>query len=158
MASKPFNVLRVNAVEETNALRSAVALALRNIQHDYGVTLLEIAECIGVTVNTISNAANKKCDLSPLFRQRLEKAYGCEVMNPVAKLSGGRLIPIEARDDSDALPSMTAAIHRLAVAQSPSSDGGTAITHRELLEMLPDLRAAVSAINALIVRGERMAA
>jgi hypothetical protein len=44
------------------------------------------------------------------------------------------------------------------VAQSPGSRGGTALLHVELLDMLPDLRAAQVAINALICRAERIAA
>ena len=157
MASKPFNVLRVNRVEESNELRSAIATVLRNIQADHGVTLLEIAEMIDVSLGTISNAANKKTDLSPAYRQRLEKVFGPECMNPVARLSGSRIVPLET-DEADALPSLTAAVHRIALARSPSSPGGAATLHSELLEMMPDLRAAAAAINALIVRGERIAA
>ena len=157
MASKPLNVLRVNTVEESNALRTALARVLTNIQYDHGLTLHDIAETIDVSLGTISNAANKKTDLSPVYRQRLEKAFGPEVMNPVAALSGGRVVPLDATEQ-DALPSLSASIHRLAVAQSPDSPGGSSIIHSELLSMMPELRAAVSALNALIVRGERIAA
>ena len=61
-------------------------------------------------------------------------------------------------EERDALPSLSASVHRLAVAQSPDSPGGTTITHGELLAMLPDLRAAVECMNALIVKAERIAA
>lgn len=157
MASKPLNVLRVNTVEESNALRAAVARVLTNIQHDHGLTLVDIAETIDVSLGTISNAANKKTDLSPAYQHRLAKAFGPEVLNPIAALSGGRVVPMDAQA-GDALPSLSASIHRIAVAQSPESAGGAAITHTELLNMMPELRAAVSALNALIVRGERIAA
>lgn len=157
MATNPFNVLRVNSVEETTAYRSAVARILTNIQSDCEVTLADIAEAIDVSLGTISNAANKKTDLSPTYLQRLGRVFGCEYLNPYAKLSGGRVVPLEA-EKADALPSLTASIHRLAVAQSPESQGGSKITHGELLAMMPELRAAVSALNALIVRGEEIAA
>ena len=38
------NVLRVNAVEETEAYRSAVAEILRRVQSEHELTLLEISE------------------------------------------------------------------------------------------------------------------
>jgi hypothetical protein len=61
------NVLHVNAVEETAAYRSAVAEILRRVQSGEGLTLLEISERIDVSLGTISNAANKKADLSPTY-------------------------------------------------------------------------------------------
>lgn len=157
MATKPFNVLRVNGVEETSALRAAVARILLNIQQDYGITLHEIADAIDVSLGTISNAANKKSDLSSHYRDRIGKVFGVEILNPVAALIGARMVPNDARD-SDAMPPLAASIHRLALARSPDSEGGEAVTHRELLAMLPDLRSAQSAIGSLIARAERMAA
>lgn len=157
MASRAFNVLRVNSVEEQTAYRSAVARVLVNIQRDFEVTLQDIAEKIDVSLGTISNAANKRNDLSPLYVQRLGKVFGPSMLDPVARLYGGRIVPLIA-EERDALPSLSASVHRLAVAQSPDSPGGTTITHGELLAMLPDLRAAVECMNALIIRAERIAA
>ena len=48
MTGRPFSVLRVNAVEEQERYRSAIARVLVNVQHEYGVTLAEIAEAIDV--------------------------------------------------------------------------------------------------------------
>lgn len=157
MASRAFNVLRVNTVEEQTAYRSAVARVLLNIQRDFEVTLQDIAEKIDVSLGTISNAANKRNDLSPLYVQRLGKVFGPTALDPVARLYGGRIVPLVA-EERDALPSLSASVHRLAVAQSPDSPGGASITHSELLAMLPDLRAAVDCMNALIVKAERIAA
>ncbi len=157
MASHPCNVLRVNGVEETADYRKAVSRILANLQRDHDLTLLDIAERIDVSLGTVSNAANRKADLSPTYVQRLGKVFGPEVLNPIAALSGGRIVPLET-DEADALPSLSASVHRLAVAQSSTSPGGQSITHGELLAMLPELRAAVASINALIVRGERLAA
>jgi hypothetical protein len=157
MASKPLSVLRVNSVEETADYRRAVSSVLAHIMRDHTIALVDIAESIDVSLGTISNAFNRKSDLSPTYCQRLAKAFGPEVLNPIAALSGGRVVPLDATDQ-DALPSLSASIHRLAVAQSPDSPGGSSIIHSELLSMMPELRAAVSALNALIVRGERIAA
>lgn len=157
MAANSSNVLRVNSVEEQTDYRNAVARVLLNIQRDSGNTLQEISEAIDVSLGTISNAANKRTDLSPIYLQRLGKRYGPSALDPIARLSGGRIVPLVA-EEKDALPSLSASIHRIAVAQSPDSPGGVTITHSELLAMLPDLRAAVACINSLIVKAERIAA
>lgn len=157
MASQALKVLRINCAEEQTDYRNAVARVLLNVQRDFDLTLQDIAEKIDVSLGTISNASNKRNDLSPLYVQRLGRVFGPSVLDPVARLYGGRIVPLEA-EEKDALPSLSASIHRLAVAQSPDSPGGSAITHSELLAMLPDLRAAVSCMNALIVRAERIAA
>lgn len=157
MATRATNVLFVNSVEEQTAYRDAVARVLLNVQRDFEVTLQDIAERIDVSLGTVSNAANKRNDLSPLYVQRLGKVFGPSMLDPIARISGGRIVPLSTAD-IDALPSLSASVHRLAVAQSPDSPGGYALTHSELLAMLPDLRCAVEAINSLIVRAERIAA
>lgn len=162
MATNPLNVLRVNSVEEQSRYRNAVAQILLDIQREHSrpgvpMTLADIAETIDVSLGTISNAANKKNDLSVTYLARLGDAFGPEMLNPYAALSGGRMVPLQP-SDSDALPSLTASIHSIAVARSPNSDGGERTTHRELLAMLPDLKAAQAAITNLILQAERIAA
>jgi transcriptional regulator with XRE-family HTH domain len=157
MATNFSNVLRVNRIEEQTSFRRAVATVLVEIQRAHGLTLEEIAEAIDVSLGTVSNAANCKVDLSSTYLQRLGKVFGPEVLNPVAALSGGQIVPIEARE-ADPLPSLAASVHRIAVARSPDSEAGTALSHRELLAMVPELREAVSALNALLQRAERIAA
>jgi len=154
---KKFNVLRVNTVEESNSLRSAVARVLLNIQQEYGMTLADIADAIDVSLGTISNAANKKCELSSVYRDRLGQVFGGHVLNPIAARFGSQIVPLHT-SEADALPTLSASVHRLAVAQSADSPGGVSITHSELLAMVPDLRAAVQSLNSLIVRAERIAA
>ena len=144
------NVLRVNAVEEERLFLEAVHRVIANILSEKpGRTLNDIAEAINVESKTISNAFNKRHRLSQLFLTRLGQAYGPHVMDPIAALYGGRVVPIEADENADALPSTTAAIHKLALARSPSSPGGDRITHTELLDMEPDIDGAIRALNAL---------
>ena len=158
MASKPLNVLRVNSVEETMAFRAAVARVLTNIQHDHGLTLQEIAETIDVSLGTISNAANKKTDLSPTYQQRLARAFGCSVLDPIAKLSGGQIIPIKSDGGADILPLLSRAALAVAEARDPESEGGVTETHREKLNQLPYLRRVHAELSALIVSIEGIAA
>ncbi len=157
MALKPSNVLRVNTIEETARYRTAVANILLEIQRERDVTLHEIAETIDVSLGTISNAANKKADLSPTYLQRLAQAYGPTVLDPFTALSGGRVVPLQPQE-IDALPSLTASVHSIALARSPDSKGGDRITHCELLAMLPDLKEAQAAITNLIMKAEEVRA
>jgi hypothetical protein len=147
-----LKVLRVNTVEEQTRFRGAIADILRNIQCEHRVTLLEIAERINVSLGTISNAANKKTDLCGVYLARLADAYGPCTLDPYAALTGGRVVPLEVDESTDALPSTTAAIHRLALARSPSSPGGERITHSELLAMEGEIDAALKALTSLKVK------
>lgn len=157
MATKPFNVLRVNAVEEQSRYRAAVSTVLVNIQHEYGVTLHEIAEAIDVSLGTISNAANKKCDLSSIYRDRLAFVFGGHVLNPIAAMHGSQIVPLHGRD-GDILPLVTRTAMHIAEARCPNSDGGTVETHREKLKYLPDLKRLQADLAALVVEIEGIAA
>ena len=146
------NVLRVNCAEEQTAYREAVAEILRRVQCNHGITLLEIAERIDVSLGTISNAANKKTDLCATYLSRIGARFGPGTLDPYNALRGVREIPLDAGDEVDALPSTTAAIHKLAVAKSATSPGGERITHRELLDMEPEIDAAMKALTGLKVK------
>lgn len=150
------NVLRVNDAEERTAYRDAVAEMLRRIQAEYGVTLLDISERIDVSLGTISNAANKRADLSPTYLNRLGRAFGPHTLDPFTAMAGGRCVPIDADQHTDALPSTTAAIHKLAVARSPDSPGGDRITHTELLAMQDDIDRAIRSLTALQIRCQQI--
>ena len=143
------NVLRVNAVEEQTAERNAVARILLDIQREHSVTLLDIAEKIDVSLGTISNAANKKTDLCRTYLKRLGLAFGGHYLDPFHALYGVRASPIVGDPEADALPSTTAAIHKLALARSPNSKGGERITHCELLGMEQEIDAAIRALSSL---------
>ncbi len=150
-----LNVLRVNGAEERTAYRDAVAEILRRVQAENDVTLLEIAERIDVSLGTISNAANKKTDLCSAYLNRLAQRYGPHILDPFAALAGGRVIPLEADDTLDALPSTTAAIHKLALARCKDSPGGERVVHTELLGMESEIDAAIRALTALKRRCEK---
>lgn len=140
-----------------SSLRHAIAEIIRGVQLDHKLTDKDMAEQIGVSPGTIGNARNEECDLNATTIARIGHRYGAERLDPYAKLYGARNVPLDA-GEVDALPSLSGAVHRLAVAQSPNSPGGTALLHSELLAMLPELRAAQHAINSLICRAERIAA
>ena len=147
------HVLRVNQVEEERLFLDAVHRVIACIlAGEPGRTLIDVAEAIDVNVKTISNAFNKTHRLSQVFLTRLAQAFGPECLDPIAGLSGARMVPLEADDGQDALPSTTAAIHKLALARSPSSPGGDRITHGELLGMEQEIDAAIRALTNLKAR------
>lgn len=148
------NVLRVNAVEEQGSYREAVAEILRRVQSDHSVTLLEIAERIDVSLGTISNAANKKTDLCATYLGRLGKVFGPHMLDPYAKLSGGRVVPIEVSVTRDVLPFVAKVNLKIAQARDPNGPGGPREIHTEKLDYLPDLRALRKELDVLICQIE----
>lgn len=157
MTADRNNVLLPIALPTQKSLREAVANIIRHVQAAQRLTDEEFADAVGCSVGTVRNARNATSDLGAVTIARIGAKFGQECLDPYSALWGARNVPLEV-EEGDALPSMSAAVHRLAVAQSPDSPGGNKTTHCELLAMLPDLREAQRAINALIVRAERIAA
>jgi hypothetical protein len=151
------NVLLPVPLPTQKLLRSAVAQIIRRVQLDHSLTDEALADEIGVSVGTVRNARNELADLNAATIARIGARFGAETIDPYAALYGARNVPLDA-GAVDALPSLSGAVHRLAVAQSAESPGGRAMTHSELLDMLPELHAAQRALNALICRAERIAA
>jgi len=133
------NVLRVNTVEERNDYRGAVARILLDIQRDEGLTLIEIAEAIDVSLGTVSNAANKKTDLCPTYLKRLGKRFGGQYLDPYHALYNTRGVPLDVTNVHDILPFLARAMARIAEARDLSSPGGGRETYREKLDYLPEL-------------------
>jgi hypothetical protein len=133
------NVLPVNSVDERNDYRSAIARILLDIQRDTGRTHVEIADEIDVSLGTISNAANKKADLSPTYLKRLGQAYGGHYLDPYHALYNTRSVPLDPSNVHDILPFLSRAMTRIAEARDQSSPGGGRETHREKLGYLPEL-------------------
>lgn len=144
------NVLRVNAVEEQTAYRKAVADILLNVQKEHDVTLLEISECIDVSLGTVSNAANRKTDLSPTFLTRIGECFGPNALDPYLALFGARAVPIDAKAKRDILPVMTRAQLRIVEARDPASPGGPRETIQERAAFLPELVRLQSDLEAEI--------
>lgn len=153
-----INVLRVNSVEEQASYRNAVSEILLCIQRESGHTHIEIAETIDVSLGTISNAANKKCDLNATYLKRLGERYGAHCLNPYLALMGARAVPLDGSNVLDILPQLMRAGTSIAEARHPSSKGGHAETHCERLGYLPQLEALQAELAALIVSIRKLAA
>lgn len=140
-----FNGLRVNEIEEQTAYRKAVAQIIEDIQRyekrgDRQINLVEIADEIDVSLGTISNAFNKKTDLSPSYLTRLGKRYGAGYLNPYFALVGAQAAPIDNTLTSDILPLLMAVGHKIASARDPEGPGGVIEVPQEKAGYLPDLK------------------
>ncbi len=158
MATNPRSVLNVNPAQETTLYRNAVAQILLDIQRERDLTLHEIAEAIGVSLGTISNAANKKGDLSVTYLKRLGECFGPEMLNPYAALSGGRMVPLDAKSGADILRLVAKVNLKIAEARDPASIGGVREVHSEKLNYLPDLLALQRELEAEIQEIRELAA
>lgn len=151
-----LSVLRVNKAEEQADYMEAVAEVLRRIQAEHvghdrkPITLHEIAEAVDITLTTISLAANKRTVLNTLYLNRLGKRFGPHTLDPVANLSGGRMIPLEVSVQRDVLPFVARVGLKIAVARSPEGPGGVREIHTEKAGYLPDLRALRKELDCLI--------
>lgn len=153
------NVLRVNVVEEEAAFLSAVHDVIRCILAEKpGRTLIDIADAIGAEVKTISNAFNKKHRLSQVFLTRLGLAFGPHCLNPIAALSGARMVPLDSGKVADILPMMLRAGTKIADARDPAGPGGERELHSERLGYLPELRRLQAEMSKLICEIEEIAA
>jgi len=134
--------------------REILSRPLRALCSDHGPT--RVAKALGgIDEKTVRNARDERSMLC------LDTAANLLSLDPHALDGflahfGRRSVPADAVCDTDALPAMTGAVHKLVVAAASSSDGGAALTRIELLEAKPDIRAAFDALGALLGRIDRI--
>lgn len=131
-------VFRVGS--DTDVYRSAVATIIRDIENATGDSLIDIAENIGASRETLSNAKNEKTSLSAEFLARIGRKYGPTYLNPYLATFGAQAAPLESAT-KDVLPLLTMAAHTLACARDPQSPGGTAEVPQEKSAMLKPFKA-----------------
>lgn len=124
----------------TNGYRSAVATIITDIENATGDTLIDIAESIGVTRETISNAKNKKASLSAEFLAELGRKYGAAYLNPYLALFGAQAAPLDAAT-RDILPLLTMAAHTVATHRDPQGPGGIVEVPQEKAAQLHPFKA-----------------
>ena len=156
MATTSRNGLLPLPLPTRNELRKALAQIIRSVQAEHGLTDEALADRIGVSDGTIRNVRNERTDLNQETIAKLGARFGPECLDPWSACFGGRNVPKEASDGRISLTAVTGSLHKLSVATDDNSDGGGVITHRELADMLPDLKATQRLVNSLIARAERM--
>lgn len=105
----------------------------------------------GVDEKTVRNARDEKSLLCFDTAANL-LALDPHAFEPVLNHFGRRSVPICATCDTDALPAMTGAVHKLVVAASPGSVGGSSLTNAELLDAHRDIQSAFDALGVLLNR------
>lgn len=149
------NVSRPHSRPTQNLYRQRCADVIRRIKALHHLTNEELGDRLGCSDETISNVENQRTNLNPVTLLNIDYEFGPGTIDPIRELSGTRGVPCGAVCDTDALPSLTAAVHSIAEARSANSPGGQAITHGELALMEPKLREAIQSLNWLLDRANR---
>lgn len=149
MSGQP-SVVRPVSRPTQNAYRQQCANVVRKLKAEHSLTNEELGDRLGCSDETISNVENQRTNLNPVTLLNIDYEFGAGTIDPIRELSGARGVPVGAKCDTDALPSLTAAVHSIAEARSANSPGRAAIMHGELAGMEPQLREAVKALNWLL--------
>lgn len=125
--------------------------AIRRVQLHHSATDQDLADAIGCSAATIGNARNRNAKLSA------DTLLNLLTVDPLALEGllhhfGRRSVVIEAKCDTDALPSAAGAVHKLALVTAEASPGGKGITDNEALECEPEIDAAIEALASLKAR------
>lgn len=150
------NVLLPMRLPTRKDLRAALAQVVRSVQSQHGLTDEALADEVGVSTGTIANVRNERTDLNQETIAKLGARFGPECLDPWSACFGGRNVPKDAAEGRVSLTAVTGSLHKLSVATDEDIPGNEAITHGELADMLPDLKATQRLVNALIARAERM--
>lgn len=155
MTANSDNVLLPMRLPTQSALRSAVGNMMRDIQRDHSETDQDTADRLGVSKGTIVNARNGTTDLNALTIARIGAVYGAGYVNPYNALYGATASAM-AKDTQDPLCHLARAVTSICEMRCPDGPGGVIETPKELMDALPDLRAARSALDGFIARIEKL--
>jgi len=148
------SVLHGVSISEQEDYRKAVAQVIDDIHRASGKTLLEIADSIDVSFGTISNARNRKSDLTAIYLKRLGTRYGAAFLNPYFALMGAQAAPIKRKPERDILPIVTKVAHKIALARDPEGPGGSVEVPQERRGYLHDLKELQHTTGCLIAEVE----
>lgn len=156
MATSVSNGLLPMAMPTRKDLRAALAQVVRSVQAQHQLTDEALADVLGVSDGTIRNVRNERTDLNQETIAKLGKRFGPECLDPWSACFGGRNVPKDAGEQRVSLTAITGSLHKLSIATDEDGEGGETITHRELADMLPDLKTTQRLVNSLIARAERL--
>jgi transcriptional regulator with XRE-family HTH domain len=97
------------ALPTTECVRNACANVIRDIERDHDLTDQQLAEAIGVHVNTIARARNKQVTIDNLTLARIAAVFGREALAPWDALGMGA----QSDDNADPMHALAMAIAAL---------------------------------------------
>lgn len=131
----PFGVLPT-----TDCVRSAYANVIRDIQREHDLTDQQLADTIGVHVNTVQRARNKLATLDSVAEARLGAAFGEDAMQPIKALWGR-----DAGETQEPVLALADALSALSRAKGPKGE----------FDALPTVKDAIEALQAWSMTVER---
>lgn len=146
------NVLQRLPRPTQKSYRDAVAKIIKAIQDECDLSDAELADRLGCSGPTVANARNKRTDLSGVTLANIEREFGPAALDPFLALGGSRAVPMATAcvAEPNAMLPLAAALHALIETQRTDSDGGSETTIAELVQRLPLLVDARTALDALI--------
>ena len=120
------------ALPTTDCVRGALANVIRDIQRDHDLTDQQLADRIGVHVNTVARARNKAATLDNVAVARLGAIFGDEALRPYTALWS------HDRGAADIMPALADAMAAVSRAKGPKGD----------LDALPVVKATMDAMAA----------
>lgn len=156
MSQTAHNVLLPLPLPTRKVLREALSQVIRSVQYQHHLTDEALADELHVSTSTIANVRNERTDLNQETIAKIGARFGPEALDPWSACFGGRNVPKDGKAGRVSLSEITGTVHKLSLATDADSPGGEAVTHLELRDMLPDLKATLRLINGLIARAEDM--
>lgn len=143
------NVCPDRIVPTDAEVRRMVAEPMLRLSYAEGIDATAVA--LGINEKTVRRARDEEATvhattLIALFRR--DRSFREALLAVV----GERPVPLDAYCDSDPIVTTSAAIHSIAAARSPLSDGGAVETDRELLAMEDQIEAAATSLAAIKAR------
>ena len=122
----------------TDCVRGALANVIRDVQREHDLTDQQLADKIGVHVNTVARARNKAATLDNVAVARLGAMFGDEALRPYTALWS------HERHNGAVLPALADAMAALSRAAGPKGE----------LDSLPAVKAAIEALSGFADRTE----
>lgn len=144
MPADTTNVLGKSPLLTKSLAKSLLSQSVRRVMIRFDGSEADLGESIGTTGQTINNAINQNSliELHTAFNLMLVDPF---VMDTLLNYHGRRSVPIAAKCDTDALVTTSAAVHKLAEAQSRNGK----ITDSECLNIEDAIDGALDSLAAI---------
>lgn len=146
------NVLQRKPRPTRKSYRSAVKKIVLDLQAQHDLNDPELAERLGCSAGTISNARREVSNLDGVTLANIEFEFGPSAIDPFMALGGSRAVPLVAGEAADRSASLAlvGALQVIIESEAETSPGGHRTLPEEVAPHLAKLRAARTALDGLI--------